>query len=675
MSRHSILVLSLYEEDYMYATFEHLMSSMRAVATVKLVTSAKEAKSILLSDTPPTAVLSIDAAPTDAKYVALNYQLVRFAKAGGTVVFGCNFSNHFAFGSDGPFFRAWGLTWNLGEYHRTTVYLNKNGVPGMALAGLEPSYSVKALNLAKVPTNLAVYSPSSSSRTQSHVFPPTSVDTSQAPFAYTAIGAGFMGYAGDVNAEAPTTKVIMAMLHLSVDQVGPDRRNRNPPSRPMFGPGWFNGGTDTSSVQYIPEPVRVIPSRVTPTTPRPREAEVEARAARRKIVDQRKREAADEVKEKGNDLFKVGNYDEAVKLYKQASKIYKPLPAYMLNLAAAYIKLERWSEAEIAADDAILVDPTLLKAYFRRARARKCDGKYVGAIRDIKQCLKMSPNCADFKTELAATRRERDAKNGFDGDKYEAEDEKNEDSEDRRYKASLMFGLGREFIPESTLHVLDCPSDSEDYEHQGRKDRQVKSPCRNYNHEGCQLGKGCRYKHAPDGRSVRDELGRNVCLHFLINRCKSGDECSYAHEKLYLPSNGWWNDENLGGWQELYDFVNQELADGGFDRIGSAMNGTADIWRIRTNLDLLVKDWTRATEGSLYQSPDEHNNDEEDDDDDDDNNDSEDGEDWSHEKEMEERERNMGFSDLELNELLSHGLKPWDDDAWDVLHAIRNDHA
>ncbi|KAJ3719714.1 hypothetical protein C8R42DRAFT_97197 [Lentinula raphanica] len=354
-----------------------------------------------------------------------------------------------------------------------------------------------------------------------------------------------------------------------------------------------------------------------------------------------------------------------------------------------------WSEAEIAADDAILVDPTLLKAYFRRARARKCDGKYVGAIRgqiqlipfvksstysnpylaDIKQCLKMSPNCADFKTELAATRRERDAKNGFDGDKYEAEDEKNEDSEDRRYKASLMFGLGREFIPESTLHVLDCPSDSEDYEHQGRKDRQVKSPCRNYNHEGCQLGKGCRYKHAPDGRSVRDELGRNVCLHFLINRCKSGDECSYAHEKLYLPSNGWWNDENLGGWQELYDFVNQELADGGFDRIGSAMNGTADIWRIRTNLDLLVKDWTRATEGSLYQSPDEHNNDEEDDDDDDDNNDSEDGEDWSHEKEMEERERNMGFSDLELNELLSHGLKPWDDDAWDVLHAIRNDHA
>ena len=43
----------------------------------------------------------------------------------------------------------------------------------------------------------------------------------------------------------------------------------------------------------------------------------------------------------GNDLFKVGNYDEAVKLYKQASKIYKPLPAYMLNLAAAYIKLER----------------------------------------------------------------------------------------------------------------------------------------------------------------------------------------------------------------------------------------------------------------------------------------------------------------------------------------------
>ncbi|KAJ3719711.1 hypothetical protein C8R42DRAFT_96234 [Lentinula raphanica] len=223
MSQHSILVLSLYEEDYLYSIFEHLMSSMRAVATVKLVTSAEEAQRSLLSDTPPTAVLSIDAAPTDAKYAEFNNQLVRFAKAGGTVVFGCNFSNHFSFDRAGPFFRAWGQTWDLGNYHRTTVHLNNDGIAGMALAGLEPSYSVKALNLVNVPPASTVYSPSSSSRTQTHVFPATSVDTSQTPVAYTAIEAGFMGYAGDVNAETPTTKAIMAMLHLPVDRVGPER--------------------------------------------------------------------------------------------------------------------------------------------------------------------------------------------------------------------------------------------------------------------------------------------------------------------------------------------------------------------------------------------------------------------------------------------------------------------
>ncbi|KAJ4494355.1 hypothetical protein C8R41DRAFT_829828 [Lentinula lateritia] len=703
MSRPNILVLGLMNEDYLSDLFSPLMSSMRAVATVKSVTRIKEAKAILSSNTPPTAVLSIDAAPTQSKYRSLNEQLVRYARAGGVVVFGCNFSNHFSFDTAERFFRAWGVPWELGHYHRTTVYLNADGVQGMDLTGLESSYSVKALNLTQVLPTSAVYSPSQDSRTQSHVFAATSVDTSQTPAAYSAIGDGYLGYTGDVNAEEPTTKVIMAMLHLPTNQIVPDTSDRI--VGVSFGPGGVMrqirqsemnarttaasespGAVSSSPQTEASEPndsesessssssyekyekgrrgtARGIPPRIVSSVLRPREAEVATRAVRRNQVNERKKAAAEKLKDKGNNVFKAGKYSQAVDFYKQACKTYKPLPVYMSNLAAALIKLERWDEAEMAADHAILVDPTLLKGYFRRGVARRHYGKPKGAVRDFERCLEMDPNCAEFKTELEAARKERDEENKRQGYNEDDADRYDVDSD---YEAKLVFNLGRDFAPERTVHVLDCPSDSEEHQHKGKgKGKGVKLPCRYYNHKGCQFGKVCRYKHAPDDRSIRDELGRNVCLHFLIDRCKFGDQCWYAHEKMYLPSNGWWNEENLGGWQELYDLVKEDMDDGVFDRIGSAMNGTADIWRIRDNLDMLVDDWQNAADdGSEDDSDDDFY-----------------GlgmtrgrraRDMQFEREMEERAGNMGFTEDEVNELLCQGVKPWDDDAWDVLNALNN---
>ena len=39
---------------------------------------------------------------------------------------------------------------------------------------------------------------------------------------------------------------------------------------------------------------------------------------------------------------------------------------------------------------------------------------------------------------------------------------------------------------------------------------------------------------------------------------------------------------------------------------------------------------------------------------------------------MDQRARNCGFTDDEFQELLSHGVKPWDDevDAWSFLEAL-----
>lgn len=44
-------------------------------------------------------------------------------------------------------------------------------------------------------------------------------------------------------------------------------------------------------------------------------------------------------------------------------------------------------------------------------------------------------------------------------------------------------------------------SDSSEYDHDGNG-----TPCRYLNHDGCRHGSRCRWKHAPDDRSVRDEL-------------------------------------------------------------------------------------------------------------------------------------------------------------------------
>lgn len=69
-------------------------------------------------------------------------------------------------------------------------------------------------------------------------------------------------------------------------------------------------------------------------------------------------------------------------------------------------------------------------------------------------------------------------------------------------------------------------------------------PAGNYNRDGCTRGVGCKFSHAPDHKSVRDlnRLGCNVCVYFLLRDCRS-DSWAYSHDKTYLPSGRWWDEE------------------------------------------------------------------------------------------------------------------------------------
>ncbi len=113
----------------------------------------------------------------------------------------------------------------------------------------------------------------------------------------------------------------------------------------------------------------------------------------------------------------------------------------------------------------------------------------------------------------------------------------------------------------------EVESDTEDFAHDGNG-----APCKFHNGNGCSRGKRCQFRHAPDARSVRDELcvptisryasrrrplklirasrGRNVCLCWLVGECvpaKRRTQCGYAHDATYLPAKGWWKDSGRLG--------------------------------------------------------------------------------------------------------------------------------
>lgn len=86
-------------------------------------------------------------------------------------------------------------------------------------------------------------------------------------------------------------------------------------------------------------------------------------------------------------------------------------------------------------------------------------------------------------------------------------------------------------------------SETSDFEHDG-----CGTPCAAYNHDGCGLGRDCPDSHAPDDRSVRDNLrrGRNVCLGRILGVCTADATCLCSHDTTQLPRGQW----SVPGWAE-----------------------------------------------------------------------------------------------------------------------------
>ncbi|KAJ3506954.1 hypothetical protein NLJ89_g6573 [Agrocybe chaxingu] len=256
----------------------------------------------------------------------------------------------------------------------------------------------------------------------------------------------------------------------------------------------------------------------------PSQAAVEARRAQRAVKKAKREGDGDALRLKGNELFKSGDYIDTARCYVRAIYIQGPRPVLMSNLAAVYLKLEEDDAAEWAATTALEYDPKMTKARFRRGMARKGMMKYEGAEKDFDTIIRHDPNCREAHEELRLMRSFLASGDRFNRDSDEDDTHPLYDDEPWPYSSE---------------------SDSPDCARTGS-------------------GKGFSYN-----RSVRDELGRNVCVNFLMGNCKFGDKCVYSHDKTYLPAQGWWNyPDQVRAAQKVKEIIQKEET---FDEVNKAL--------------------------------------------------------------------------------------------------------
>lgn len=96
-------------------------------------------------------------------------------------------------------------------------------------------------------------------------------------------------------------------------------------------------------------------------------------------TDERDTARFNEEKQLGNEAFGAGKFDDAVRHYSQCIILAPRSAVGPLNRSQALLKLQRYHEAEADASSAIELEPTSVKAWYRRALARKELRKYTGA--------------------------------------------------------------------------------------------------------------------------------------------------------------------------------------------------------------------------------------------------------------------------------------------------------
>ena len=146
--------------------------------------------------------------------ISLVHDALSYICTGGVLIFMGLFSSFARPPDIKSLFSRLDLPWESGGYHRSTFKLNRE-MTHVDKSSMAMSYSQKALHLANVTFDDAVYLPTDDSVVESIVFGPRHVgDRTQTPAAFTKVGEGRIGYVGDVNNEDETTPLVLGMCGL-----------------------------------------------------------------------------------------------------------------------------------------------------------------------------------------------------------------------------------------------------------------------------------------------------------------------------------------------------------------------------------------------------------------------------------------------------------------------------
>ncbi|KAF9220691.1 TPR-like protein [Gyrodon lividus] len=345
---------------------------------------------------------------------------------------------------------------------------------------------------------------------------------------------------------------------------------------------------------------------------------LQARASKRAAKAEERRAKSEKLKEDGNTFYRSGDYLSATECYQKAIAVHGPTtkPVLLTNLAATYLKLEMFAEAHFTAGEALIADPKSVKARFRRGVARQEMNMLPAAAADFRTVLRLDPGNKEAESRL-----------DFVEELYLADDGLETDHSDDEYPS-----------PSEELQLEESVSESSDCEHEGNG-----VPCKFYNHDGCAKGSACRFSHAPDSKSERDSLGKNVCSYFLMGICRFGDhKCSYSHSRDHLPEKGWWTtQEGIANAKEIYKLkqvLQKDVAAATEEYVSTSL----DSGKGKASRNKKSKSRRNRFHTSPYG-------------------------DWDSGKEMTE----FGFTESDVEELLCQGVKPWDEDAHDALAILR----
>ncbi|XP_054375209.1 sperm-associated antigen 1 isoform X3 [Pongo abelii] len=137
-------------------------------------------------------------------------------------------------------------------------------------------------------------------------------------------------------------------------------------------------------------------------------SKIETRIDTAGLTEKEKDFLATREKEKGNEAFNSGDYEEAVMYYTRSISALPTVVAYN-NRAQAEIKLQNWNSAFQDCEKVLELEPGNVKALLRRATTYKHQNKLQEAIEDLSKVLDVEPDNDLAKKTLSEV--ERDLKN------------------------------------------------------------------------------------------------------------------------------------------------------------------------------------------------------------------------------------------------------------------------